>query len=129
LIKIFLVLMFGGGLGAVCRYSISLLAVRYVGSSFPWGTLFANFAGCFLVGVIFALVDRTRFLSPLVRLFFMTGFLGAMTTFSTYALETVLSIRTGSNLMAIGNFVINNIGGVFLVLAGMWFMQYILTLK
>ncbi|MBW2219164.1 MAG: fluoride efflux transporter CrcB [Deltaproteobacteria bacterium] len=118
--------MVGGGMGAVCRYSISLLAVKYLGTRFPWGTLFANLVGCFLIGIIFALIDRTRFLSPLMRLFFMTGFLGALTTFSTYALETVQAVRTGSNFTAVINFTLNNIGCIVLVLAGMWIMQYIL---
>jgi len=121
-----LVLMVGGGLGAVCRYSISILAVKYLGARFPWGTLFVNLAGCFLIGIIFALIDRTRFLNPLMRLFFMTGFLGALTTFSTYALETVQAVRTGSGFAAVINFALNNIGCIFLVLAGMWIMQYIL---
>lgn len=118
--------MVGGGIGAVCRYSISLLALKYAGARFPYGTLLANLTGCFLIGILFALIDRTRLLSPLMRLFFMTGFLGALTTFSTYAFETVQAIRTGANMTAVINFAINNIGGLLLVLAGMWMMQYIL---
>ena len=118
--------MIGGGAGAVCRYSLSVLASKYLGTRFPWGTLFANLAGCFMIGVIFALIDRTRVLSPLMRLFFMTGFLGALTTFSTYAMETVQAIRTGSNATAVLNFALHNIVGVLLVLAGMWIMQYII---
>jgi len=123
--KIFLV-MIGGSLGALCRYSVALLAAKYIGSRFPWGTLLANMAGCFLIGFAFALADRTNYLSPSARLFFMTGFLGALTTFSTYALETVNSIRSGTNPAAITNFIINNLGGVILVVAGMWLVQWIL---
>lgn len=121
-----LLVMIGGSLGALCRYSVALLAAKYIGSRFPWGTLLANLVGCFLIGFAFALADRTDYLSPSARLFFMTGFLGALTTFSTYALETVNSIRSGTNPAAITNFIVNNLGGVILVVAGMWLVQWIL---
>lgn len=114
-----LMVMAGGSLGAACRYGFSLAAVRYLGIRFPWGTLLANMTGCFLIGVAFVLAERTLLLSPSARLFFMTGFLGALTTFSTYALESVIYMRAGSHV-AVVNFLINNIGGGILVLAGMW---------
>ncbi len=114
-----LLVMAGGSLGAVCRYAFSLAAVRCLGIRFPWGTLLANMTGCFLIGMAFVLAERTALLSPSARLFFMTGFLGSLTTFSTYALESVISMRAGSHVAVI-NFFINNIGGGILVLAGMW---------
>ena len=52
--KILLVLI-GGSLGAVCRYAAGLLAVRWFGVSFPWGTLIVNLVGCFLIGLAFSL--------------------------------------------------------------------------
>ena len=110
----------------MCRYSVAMLAAKYIGSRFPWGTLLANLAGCFLIGFAFALADRTGYLSPSARLFFMTGFLGALTTFSTYAFETVDSIRSGTNSVAISNVIVNNLGGVIVVVAGMWLVQWIL---
>ncbi len=122
--KIFLV-MIGGGLGALCRYSVALMAAKYVGARFPLGTLLVNLAGCFLIGVAFAIAERTQLLSPSARLFFMTGFLGALTTFSTFALETVTSARV-SPFTGIVSFLANNVGGVILVLAGMWVVQFIL---
>ena len=122
--KILLVMM-GGSLGALSRYALALLAVKYIDSRFPWGTLLANLAGCFLIGIAFGLADRTSLLAPSARLFFMTGYLGALTTFSTYALETVNSLRTGGNPTAIVNFLVNNLGGVILVLAGIFLIQII----
>ncbi|GBC62052.1 fluoride efflux transporter CrcB [Desulfonema ishimotonii] len=122
--KIFLV-MTGGSVGALCRYGFALGAARLLGSRFPWGTLLANMTGCFLIGVAFALSDRTTILSPPARLFFMTGFLGALTTFSTYALESVNYMRSGSHVAVI-NFLINNLGGGALVLTGFWVVQLLL---
>jgi CrcB protein len=112
--------MLGGSLGSLCRYGFALTAARLIGTSFPWGTLMANLTGCFLIGISFALVERTNLLSPSARLFLMTGFLGALTTFSTYALETVVSVRAETSSIAFLNFFLNNALGLILVLAGMW---------
>ncbi len=120
-----LFVMIGGSLGALSRYSLSLLAAKYIESRFPWGTLIANLSGCFIIGITFGLIDRVGFLGPSARLFFMTGFLGALTTFSTYALETVNSWRTGSHQIAMVNFLVSNFIGVALVLAGIFLIQII----
>ena len=117
--------MVGGGLGSLSRYGLTLLAANYIGVSFPWGTLLANLIGCFLIGVGFALAD-INLLSPSGRLFFMTGFLGGLTTFSTFALETVTATRAGINAIALANFLINNLGGMILVGVGMWLTQFVL---
>ena len=122
--KIILV-MVGGGLGSLSRYGLTLLAANYIGVSFPWGTLLANLIGCFLIGVGFALAD-INLLSPSGRLFFMTGFLGGLTTFSTFALETVTATRAGIKAIALANFLINNLGGMILVGVGMWLTQFVL---
>lgn len=109
----------GGSLGALCRYGFAAAAARVLGTRFPWGTLLANLTGCFFIGAAFALAARTHFLPPPARLFFMTGFLGSLTTFSTYALESVNYLRVGS-MVAMVNFLLNNIGGGVLVFLGFW---------
>ena len=125
MVKILLV-MLGGGLGALSRYEITLIAAKYIDSRIPWGTLFANLIGCLLIGVAFALAERSAAFPPAARLFFMTGFLGGLTTFSTYALEHVNAVRTGTYLMALANFLMNNVGGAVLLLAGMWLTHLVL---
>ena len=111
------------------RYSIALAAAKYLDSRFPLGTLLANLTGCFLIGILFALAERTNLLGPSARLFFMTGFLGSLTTFSTYALETSRSLSTGSTTIAIANFLINNVGGILFVFAGIFLIQSIFKVK
>jgi len=117
LTKIALV-MIGGSIGALSRYGISLLSVRLFGTGFPWGTLIVNLGGCFLIGISFALADRTHLMNPSVRLFFVTGFLGALTTFSTYGYETFIAIYVGSHWLAMVNMLLNNVLGLFLVFLG-----------
>ena len=117
LTKIALV-MTGGSMGALSRYGISLLSVRLFGTGFPWGTLLVNLGGCFLIGISLALADRTHLMNPSARLFFVTGFLGALTTFSTYGYETFSAIHAGSHWLALGNMLLNNVLGLFLVFLG-----------
>ena len=118
--KVFFV-MIGGSLGALSRYAVGLLAVRFFGSRFPFGTLAVNLVGCFLIGLSFSLSERgSDIMNPSIRLFFVTGYLGALTTFSTFALETVNTMRMESILAALPNFLLNNIPGIGLVFLGMW---------
>jgi CrcB protein len=117
--------MIGGGLGALCRYGFTLAGARWLGVRFPWGTLMANMTGCLLIGVAFALTERSELLPPSGRLFFMTGFLGALTTFSTYALESVNYLRVGS-YAALANILVNNLGGGALVAIGYALVHLIL---
>jgi len=111
----------GGSLGAISRYGIGLLAVRLFGSRFPWGTLIVNLAGCFLVGLAFALAERgSNIMHPSARLFFVTGYLGALTTFSAYTLETVNALSAETHMVALANVLLNNVLGAALVFLGMW---------
>jgi CrcB protein len=78
----------GGALGALARYGLDRLIERRTFSVFPWSTFAINVSGCFAAGVaIAALVDRHHLPAPL-RVGVVVGFLGAYTTFSTFAQET-----------------------------------------
>lgn len=113
----------GGGLGSAVRYGSALLAARFWGAGFPWGTLAVNLVGCFVIGVLFGISEQKGGLRPETRLLLMTGFLGGLTTFSTYALETTNFARTGSLIGAASNLIANNAAGLVLVVTGMWLAQ------
>jgi CrcB protein len=109
-----LIVMLGSALGGGARLGTSTLIARFAGSAFPWGTLGVNIAGCLAVGVVAALLappGRMHGLQDL-RLFLVTGFLGGFTTFSAFALETVLLFERGQTLAAAGYVLASTIGCV-----------------
>ena len=84
----------GGALGAPARYGVAQV-IHVAKDTFPWATFWTNVSGSFALGLILVLVMErfppTRYLRP----FFATGFLGAFTTFSTFAVETDLLVKDG----------------------------------
>ena len=86
MIKQILLVGLGGGIGSVLRYFLQRLALNIYPHAFPWGTLVVNFAGCFLIGLVWA---RTATGSEDWRLFLMTGLCGGFTTFSAFTLESI----------------------------------------
>ena len=120
-----LLVFIGGGIGAATRYGTTLLAGRWLGTGFPWGTLLVNLSGCFLIGIILGLADKSNILSPQTRLFLVTGFLGGLTTFSSYAQETIVALRS-STYLALGNIVCNNLIGLALVALGLMLTEHVL---
>lgn len=84
----------GGALGAPARYGISL-AVHITPGTFPWGTFWINLSGSFALGLLLAVLLARFPADPHLRPFLATGFLGAYTTYSTFAVETDLLIRNG----------------------------------
>ena len=116
----FLIVMLGGSLGAASRFGIGLLTAKVWGTRFPWGTLTVNLVGCFLIGIVFALADRARLLTPDMRLLVITGYLGALTTYSSFSLETVNAARAGMHLQPVMNILANNLGGLACTILGLW---------
>ena len=84
----------GGALGAPARYGISV-AVQVAPGTFPWGTFWTNVSGSLALGLFLALVLERFPPSRYLRPFVATGFLGAYTTYSTFAVETDLLVKNG----------------------------------
>lgn len=106
-----------GSLGTLARFAVATLLPRS-GPSFPWATLAVNAAGSFLFGLLITLGEERRYLSPETRLILLTGFLGAFTTFSTFAFETADLLRRDAWGLALANLLVQNTAGVLLALAG-----------
>ena len=111
-----LLVFVGGGLGAALRHGVNLLSLRWVGSGWPWGTLFINVSGSVLMGVVAALFSLKLSLPPLLRPFIATGILGGYTTFSTFSLETALLFERGQP----GPALLYALGSVLLGVAGLF---------
>jgi CrcB protein len=103
-------------LGATLRYVIMVWSIDQWGTDFPYGTFIVNVSGAFAIGIILAYMGERLEISLLWRLFFVTGFLGGYTTFSTYAWDGLLLAEQGAWLSA-GAYVL---GSNVLGFAGVW---------
>ncbi|HAK61213.1 MAG TPA: fluoride efflux transporter CrcB [Nitrospiraceae bacterium] len=101
----------GGFLGAITRYSIALWIGQKWGRSFPFGTLVVNITGCLLIGFLMPLLTERFLVNPQLRLLLTVGFLGAYTTFSTFAYETGTLLQDGEWLFALLNVVLSVLVG------------------
>lgn len=108
----------GGALGAPARYGIAL-AVTITPGTFPWGTFWINISGSFALGVVLAVILHRCPADRFVRPFLATGFLGAFTTYSTFAVETDLLVRNGHGAVALAYVAASVAGGLAAAGAGL----------
>lgn len=87
--------------GALSRYYLTLLFTRWFGTDFPYGTFFINISGAAIMGFFVTFFLERGIGTPDLRLWFAVGFLGSYTTFSTYALETSVLLKSGNQPLAI----------------------------
>ena len=108
----------GSALGGMARYGCSDLAARYLGTTFPWGTLIVNVSGSLIIGFLAALTvaDGRFFMSPDARAFLMVGVCGGFTTFSALSLETLNLARDGQWTAVSANVVLT----VVICLVAVW---------
>lgn len=107
----------GGGMGSVLRFMLSKTGARYM-PFFPLGTLIANLLGSFLIGLLTVwFIDKNLVPSP-YREMVLTGFLGGLTTFSTFSLETFYLLDSARYSALLAYTSLNLAGGLVLVFIG-----------
>jgi len=104
----------GGAIGATLRMLINGTVNKYFVNALPLGTLMVNLLGSFLIGAIFAYFHLNTSLSPHLKTFMVTGILGALTTYSTFALESFFLLESGDYVHAFVNMALNLFGTIFL---------------
>jgi fluoride exporter len=114
----------GGATGSILRYGSQWYVYSKIGVGFPWGTLFVNIFGSFLIGALIAFFELKNIESTNLRLFLTVGLLGGFTTFSTFSAEVMAQIKEAQFLYAGFNIV----GTVVLVLFGYWLGDTIVRL-
>jgi fluoride exporter len=92
-----------GALGTLARYGVGLWARNALGTTFPYGTLIVNVVGCFLIALVSQLALSTTVISPTMRLTLTTGFMGGLTTYSSFNYETTSLLRERGLAMGLAN--------------------------
>jgi protein CrcB len=92
------VVAFGGALGSIARYKLGGFVLHYGSSDFPTSTFSVNVLGCFLIGLLAALVEHHDLFSPSMRLFLFTGLLGGFTTFFGFWIRDRISHPSNNDI-------------------------------
>ena len=114
----------GGFIGAVLRFTLSGWVQKATASTFPFGTITVNILGSFFIGFLFLYFQHIN-LSPTQKALLITGLLGALTTFSTFSLDTVLLMQEEFYVKAFSNVILNVIFSVGGTLLGMMIFKKI----
>ncbi|MDD5359818.1 MAG: fluoride efflux transporter CrcB [Sulfurovaceae bacterium] len=108
----------GGALGAIARMLVNGFASKNFSNYLPYGTIMVNLSGSLIIGMLFAYFHHHPTLPPNIKSFLVTGFLGALTTYSTFAIESFFLLESGKFLQAFSNIAINLIGTIALSALG-----------
>ena len=106
----------GASVGALSRWGLALWLTP--GGVIPWGTLAANLIGGYLIGVCIAVFQSMPQIDPVWRLLLVTGFLGGLTTFSTFSAEVVIYLMQARYGLAVGTALLHVLGSLLMTLAG-----------
>jgi len=116
----------GGFIGSVLRAYLNGIVNRHLPHALPFGTLSVNLIGSFIIGLLFALFMHTSSFSPTMKSFLTTGFLGGLTTYSTFAIETFWLFNQGSLILAFSNAFLNVIGTILAAGSGYKIVNFLL---
>lgn len=115
----------GGFLGAVLRAYLNGVISHKFPHDLPYGTLGVNLIGSFLMGILIAYFMYTSFFSLQAKSFLSTGILGALTTYSTFAIESLLLLQGGHILLAFINISLNAFGTIIMAGSGFYMVKYL----
>ena len=107
----------GASLGALARWRLGLWLSP--GGLLPWGTLVANLAGGYLIGLCVGVFQALPHIDPVWRLALITGFLGALTTFSSFSAEVVAMLQQQRYLLALGTVALHLCGSLLMTVLGL----------
>ena len=117
----------GGFIGAILRTYLNGLISSKVQHTLPFGTLGVNLIGSFIIGMLFAFFLYTTIFSTSAKSFLSTGILGALTTYSTFAIESFLLLNQGQIALGFANMFLNTLGSV--MMAGLGYLSFSYLLK
>jgi CrcB protein len=115
----------GGFIGAVLRAYLNGLISHKLPHDLPYGTLGVNLLGSFFMGLLMAYFMYTSFFSIQAKSFLSTGLLGALTTYSTFAIESLLLLQGGHVFLATANITLNAVGTVFMAGSGFYVGKFL----
>ncbi|MBM7584114.1 CrcB protein [Bacillus pakistanensis] len=115
---IYLLVGVGGAIGSLLRYSISLMTINLLTTSFPIATLITNFLGSFILGWLTHSMIKKNNYSPQLMTALGTGLIGSFTTFSTFSVETIQLFEGGQYLLGILYILLSIMGGLLLSFIG-----------
>jgi CrcB protein len=107
----------GSATGGTLRYMMSLYFIAKGFNKFPWATLSVNLLGCFLIGAIYAISEKS-IQGENIKLLLATGFCGGFTTFSAFAMENLQLIKLGATTFAITYITLSVLLGILLAFIG-----------
>ena len=121
----------GSALGGVARFWCSGVAARFMGETFPWGTIIVNVVGCFIIGFFATITgpDGRVFSDTLTRQFVMIGILGGYTTFSSFSIQTLNLVQDGEWWLAGANIALSVVACLVAVWLGFVLAASINSLK
>jgi len=119
MIKMYLSIALGGALGACLRFFISDTMLKMLGRGFPFGTLTVNIIGSLFLGVVFGLLEKQVLSASPYKSFIVIGFLGALTTFSTFSMDSLLLLQQGHIVKMILNITLNVVVCIFMAWLGL----------
>ncbi len=112
----YILVLAGGAVGCLARFVVGTAIIARLGGRFPYGTVFINITGSFLIGFAMTFLTERSYLSPNWRFLIVVGFLGGYTTFSSFQWETLNLMKDGSRWLGF----LNGFGSLIVGYAAVW---------